>query len=104
VVTGPTIRRELVVLRAMFKLAGREKILSQDQIPYFPMPDDSEAAGEYITPEQFAKVLAALPDGKARGGKGTKGGPKSETNLHSSTSCTRPVAALAQPKRFSGTT
>jgi integrase len=81
VVTGPTIRRELVVLRAMFKLAGREKILSQDQIPYFPMPDDSEAAGEYITPEQFAKVLAALPDGKARGGKGTKGGPKSETNL-----------------------
>jgi len=65
----------------MFKLAGREKILSQDQIPYFPMPDDSEAAGEYITPEQFARVLAALPDGKARGGKGTKGGPKSETNL-----------------------
>jgi integrase len=40
-----------------------------------------QAAGEYITPEQFAKVLAALPDGKARGGKGTKGGPKSETNL-----------------------
>ena len=69
VVTGPTIRRELVVLRAMFKLAGREKIMSQDQIPYFPMPDGSEAAGEYITPEQFWKVLAALPDGKTRGGR-----------------------------------
>jgi len=65
----------------MFNQANREKILSKDQVPYFPMPDDSEAAGEYITPEQFAKVLAALPNGKTRGGKGTKGGPTSETNL-----------------------
>jgi len=44
----------------MFKLAGREKILSQDQIPYFPMPDDSEAAGEYITPEQFRESLGCV--------------------------------------------
>ena len=58
-----------------------------------------------ITPEQFAKVLAALPDGKARGGKGTKGGPKSETNLQPffnflyATGC-----RLGAAKRFSGTT
>jgi integrase len=60
-VAGPTIRRELNVLRAMFKLALQEKTLSHDQIPYFPMPDDSLPAGTYITPEQFHKVLEALP-------------------------------------------
>jgi len=80
-VADPTIRRELTVLSSMFNQANREKILSKDQVPYFPMPGDSEAAGEYITPEQFAKFLAALPNGKKRGGEGTKGGPKSETNL-----------------------
>jgi site-specific recombinase XerD len=48
-VADPTIRRELVVLRAMFKLTAREKALSNDQVPYFPMPDDSLAAGQYGT-------------------------------------------------------
>jgi integrase len=78
-ISDPTIRRELVVLRAMFKLALKEKTLSYDQVPYFPMPEDSLPAGEYITPEQFREVLEALPNGEERGS--TNGGPKSETNL-----------------------
>jgi integrase len=78
-VEGPTIRRELSVLRSMFRLAAREKALSNDQIPYFPMPDDSLAAGQYITPEQFERVLSFLPDGSIRQSK--KGGPKSTANL-----------------------
>jgi site-specific recombinase XerD len=78
-VEGPTIRRELSVLRSMFKLAAREKALSNDQVPYFPMPDDSLAAGTYITPEQFQRILIFLPDGSLR--QSTKGGPKSTANL-----------------------
>jgi hypothetical protein len=34
-VEGPTIRRELSVLRSMFRLAVREKALSSDQVAYF---------------------------------------------------------------------
>ena len=78
-VADPTIRRELVLLRAMFKLASREKILSHDQIPYFPMPADSEAAGQYIEPQEFKKIHANLPDGSLRDSK--NGGPKSKSNL-----------------------
>jgi site-specific recombinase XerD len=78
-VEGPTIRRELSVLRSMFKLAAREKALSNDQVPYFPMPDDSLAAGTYITPEQFQRILSFLPDGSVR--QSVKGGPKSTANL-----------------------
>lgn len=78
-VADPTIRRELIPLRAMFKLAVREKTISHDNVPWFPMPEDSLPAGQYITPEQFAKVLSFLPNGKERGS--SRGGPKSTTNL-----------------------
>ena len=37
------------------------KKISHDQMPWFPMPKDSEPAGEYIYPEDFAKILEALP-------------------------------------------
>jgi integrase len=60
-VAGPTIRRNLVMLRAMFNQARREGKLRLADVPYFPMPEDSEAAGQYIEPSEFAKVLAALP-------------------------------------------
>jgi integrase len=80
-VADPTIRRELVVLRAMFKLAAREKALSHDQIPYFPMPADSEAAGQYIEPQEFHAIRAHLPDGTLR--ESNNGGPKSKSNLQS---------------------
>jgi len=78
-IADPTIRRELNVLRAMFKLAAREKALSHDQVPYFPMPEDSLAAGQYITPEQFEKIRSFLPDGTER--ESENGGPKSSSNL-----------------------
>ena len=55
----PTIRRQLVHLRAMFKLAHKEQKLFT--MPYFPMPKDSEAAGQYIDPAKFAELLEHLP-------------------------------------------
>jgi integrase len=55
----PTIRRQLVHLRAMFRLAHKEQKLFT--MPYFPMPKDSEAAGQYIDPAKFAELLKHLP-------------------------------------------
>jgi len=55
----PTIRRNLVALRAMMNLAHKAAKIAN--VPYFPMPDDSEAAGQYITPEQFENVKSNLP-------------------------------------------
>lgn len=78
-VSDPTIRRELVVLRAMFNLAVKSKKISHDVMPWFPMPQDSLPAGQYITPEQFQKIRDCLPDGSKRESK--NGGPKSESNL-----------------------
>ncbi len=78
-VANPTIRRELNILRAMFNLALKAKKISHDSMPWFPMPDDSLPAGQYITPEQFQKVRSFLPDGTER--ESTNGGPKSDTNL-----------------------
>jgi integrase len=97
-VADPTIRRELTILRAMFNLALRSKDISHDAMPYFPMPDDSLAAGQYITPEQFQKIRYTLPDGTKR--ESVNGGPKSESNLQPfftflyATGC-RPGAAQA---------
>jgi len=61
-VSDPTIRRNLVALRAMFRLAAKKGQLGLRDVPYFPMPDDSEAAGQYIEPEQFAEVSKHLPE------------------------------------------
>jgi integrase len=57
--SDPTIRRQLVHLRAMFKLAHKEQKLFS--MPYFPMPKDSEAIGQYIDPAKFAELLTRLP-------------------------------------------
>ena len=57
-VSDPTIRRNLVCLRAMFHLARKKGQLGLRDVPYFAMPDDSQAAGQYIAPEEFSKVLA----------------------------------------------
>jgi hypothetical protein len=56
----PTIRRQLVPLRAMLRLAAREKKIFS--VPYFSMPEDSDAAGQYIEPSQFAALLTHLPN------------------------------------------
>lgn len=78
-VSDPAIRRELTVLRAMFNLARKERALTYDQVPHFPMPEDSLPAGQYITPEQFNRILNFLPDGSER--KIERGGPTSKSNL-----------------------
>jgi integrase len=61
-VAGPTIRRNLVMLRAMFNQAKKEGKLRLHDVPYFPMPEDSEPAGRRIHPKEFAKVLSHLPE------------------------------------------
>jgi integrase len=60
-VSDPTIRRNLVALRAMFRLAAKKGQLGLRDVPYFPMPEDSEAAGQYMEPQDFSKILKFLP-------------------------------------------
>jgi integrase len=57
----PTIRRELVILRAMFYLAVENFKIGLNDMPNFNMPADSASAATYIHPADFAKVLASLP-------------------------------------------
>jgi integrase len=78
-VTDPTIRRELVVLRAIFNEAKRRKMLSSDQVPYFNMPKDSLGAAKFIDVPTFLKIRDHLPNGETR--QAEKGGPKSNSNL-----------------------
>ena len=61
-VAGPTIRRELGTLRAMFNQARKESKLRLADIPYFPMPEDSKPRKGFVTPDVFATLLAALPE------------------------------------------
>jgi integrase len=56
----PTIRRHLVCLRSAFGLAVKEGRLLH--VPYFPMPKDSEPAGQYINPETYEKLLDKMPE------------------------------------------
>lgn len=58
-----TIRRILGMLRSMFNQAKRENKIRHTDVPYFPMPADSDPAGQYIPPDDFARVLAQLPEG-----------------------------------------
>ena len=57
-----TIRRNLVILRSMLNLARKEGKLEMHNVPWFPMPEDSEAAGEYVSPEAFAKIISHIPE------------------------------------------
>ena len=68
-VSDPTIRRNLIPLRAMLRLAHREGKLGLQGVPYFPMPEDSDPAGQYIEPEQFQKILNALETERQRKAK-----------------------------------
>jgi integrase len=77
--SDPTIRRHLVVLRAIFNEAKNRKMISADQVPYFNMPEDSLGAAKYIDVPTFLKIHGHLPKGETR--QATKGGPKSDANL-----------------------
>jgi integrase len=60
--SDPTIRRDLIPLRAMFNLARKEGKLGSSDVPHFPMPKDSDPAGTHIEPKQFADIKEHLPD------------------------------------------
>jgi integrase len=56
-----TIRRNLNLLRSMLNMARKEGKLRLQDVPHFPMPKDSQPAGQYLDPGMFAKLLAQLP-------------------------------------------
>jgi integrase len=60
-VQGPTIRRELVTLRAMLRLAHKEGKLRLADIPHFPMPADSKPRKGFVNPDLFAQLRDKLP-------------------------------------------
>ncbi len=60
--SDPTIRKNLVILRSMLNLARKEGKLEMYQVPWFPMPQDSDPVGEYVAVAEFNKILAELPE------------------------------------------
>ena len=60
--SDPTIRRMLVLLRAMFNQAKKESKIRHTDVPYFPMPDDSKARKGFIQPDVFTELHDALPE------------------------------------------
>jgi len=58
----PTIRRNLVLLRSMLNQARKEGKLRLQDVPHFPMPNDSDPTGQYLEPETFSKLVAILPE------------------------------------------
>ena len=79
-VADATIRRRLTNLRLAFNIALENETINRNDVPVFKMPKDSEAAGTYIYPEDFAKVLTALPTQESISEKNTK--VKRGTGLH----------------------
>ncbi len=57
-----TIRRNLGLLRAMLNRARKEGKLRLQDIPYFPMPKDSNPRKGFVDPDVFAQLLEALPE------------------------------------------
>lgn len=56
----------LRILRRRVNQARKEGKLRLHDVPYFPMPEDSEPAGTRILPEEFAKVYSHLPENLKR--------------------------------------
>lgn len=54
-----TINRNMALLRRMFYLAKREGKISA--VPYFPMLKPGDPRQGFLEPEQFEKLLAAMP-------------------------------------------
>lgn len=59
--SDPTIRRNLVMLRAMLNMARKEGKLRLVDIPHFPMPKDSKPRTGFLEPDVFAMLLKTLP-------------------------------------------
>ena len=60
-VSGPTCNRNLTMLRRMFKLAQRENKVQN--VPYFPLEEESPARTGFVEQADFQKVRDALPEG-----------------------------------------
>jgi integrase len=60
--SDPTIRRNLVILRAMLNLARKDGKIRQSDIAYFPMPQDSKPRTGFVDPDVFNKLLNELPE------------------------------------------
>jgi hypothetical protein len=59
-VIGPTVNRNLAMLRRMFRLAQREGKVST--IPYFPMEQESEPRDGFLERPEFEKLRAEMPE------------------------------------------
>jgi integrase len=59
-VLGPTVNRNLAMLRRMFRLAQREGKLSV--VPYFPMEQESEPREGFLERPEFEKLRAEMPE------------------------------------------
>jgi len=58
-VEGPTVNRNLAMIRRMFKLAQREGKVSNT--PYFPMQQESEPREGFVERKDFEKLRAVMP-------------------------------------------
>jgi integrase len=58
--SGPTCNRNLALLRRMFRLAQRENKVQN--VPYFPMEEESPARTGFVEQADFQKVRDALPE------------------------------------------
>src|SRR5882762_11298688 len=59
-ISGPTVNRNLALLRRMFKLAQREGKLQT--CPYFPMQKESAPREGFVERPEFEKLRAAMPE------------------------------------------
>ena len=59
-VAGPTVNRNLAMLRRMFKLAEREGKVSN--VPYFLMQKESEPREGFLERPKFEKLRAEMPE------------------------------------------
>jgi integrase len=55
-----TIKREFNTLRSAMNLVRKEG--GMQFLPYFPMPKENAPVGQYMTPEQFIRIRAKLPE------------------------------------------
>jgi len=58
----PTIRRQLTPLRSAFERAKELDLLTDNHIPSFVLPRDSEAREGFLEPEDFQIVFNKLPE------------------------------------------
>lgn len=56
-----SVNYELAILRRMFKLGLKNRKITPAMVPWIEIHDPRNARQGFVTPEQFAKLIAALP-------------------------------------------